>query len=182
MLPAFHGEKMERLSGLMREVAEREVAAWPRDEPVALHPRLQALTLEVILRAVFGLDAGERLDALASRLTSILEFGARPASMLPLFQRPRAAVARVRAAACGGRRADLRADRRAARRRTAIATTCCRCCSTRGTRTARRCRTQELRDELMTLLVAGHETTASELAWAFERLARDARGAGTARR
>ena len=68
MLPAFHGEKMQRLSGLMQEVTEDEVARWPRDEPVALHPRLQALTLEIILRAVFGLEAGERLDALRDRL------------------------------------------------------------------------------------------------------------------
>src|SRR5436190_18332435 len=62
MLPAFHGERMQRLAGLMGEVAEREVASWPRDEPIDLHPRLQALTLEVILRAVFGLDPGDRLD------------------------------------------------------------------------------------------------------------------------
>ena len=89
MLPAFHGEKMQRLSGLMQKVTEDEVARWPRDEPVALHPRLQALTLEVILRAVFGLDAGERLDALRDRLTRILEFGSRPASMLPMLQRGR---------------------------------------------------------------------------------------------
>ncbi len=58
MLPAFHGEKMQRLSGLMREVTAREVERWPRGETVALHPRLQALTLEIILRAVFGLDIG----------------------------------------------------------------------------------------------------------------------------
>ena len=45
MLPAFHGEKMARLAGLMEEVAEREIATWPRDEPVALHPRMQRLTL-----------------------------------------------------------------------------------------------------------------------------------------
>ena len=49
----------------MREVAEREVESWPRDEPIALHPRLQALTLEIILRAVFGLDPGPRLDGAA---------------------------------------------------------------------------------------------------------------------
>jgi cytochrome P450 len=45
MLPAFHGEKMQRLSDLMRDVTEREAAGWPRNEPVELHPRLQALTL-----------------------------------------------------------------------------------------------------------------------------------------
>src|SRR5436305_931520 len=68
MLPAFHGERMERLSGLMSEVAEREVASWPRDTRIELHPRMQSLTLEIILRAVFGLEPGERLEALRERL------------------------------------------------------------------------------------------------------------------
>src|SRR5689334_22573156 len=58
MLPAFHGERMQRLSGLMEELAVREIESWPRDEAIALHPRLQRLTLEVILRAVFGLERG----------------------------------------------------------------------------------------------------------------------------
>src|ERR671919_199299 len=84
MLPAFHGERMEALTDLLAEVTEREVAEWPLEEPIELHPRLQALTLEVILRAVFGLDPGPRLDALRDRLTRILEFGAGAASMLPL--------------------------------------------------------------------------------------------------
>src|SRR3954470_2202200 len=87
MLPAFHGEKMQRLSGLMADVAEREAASWPRDVPVALHPRLQALTLEVILRAVFGLDPGERLDALRDHLTRLLELGAGPLGLIPQVQR-----------------------------------------------------------------------------------------------
>src|SRR5688572_13550573 len=89
MLPAFHGERMDALTGLLEEVTEREVAQWPLGEPVALHPRLQSLTLEVILRAVFGLDPGARLDAMRDRLTGILEMGARPASMLPFLQRGR---------------------------------------------------------------------------------------------
>src|SRR5436190_20171020 len=87
MLPAFHGEKMQRLSGLMADVAEREAASWPRDVPVALHPRLQALTLEIILRAVFGLDPGERLDGLRDRLTRLLELGAGPLGLIPQSQR-----------------------------------------------------------------------------------------------
>jgi cytochrome P450 len=185
MLPAFHGEKMQRLSGLMQEVTEREVARWPKDEPISLHPRLQALTLEIILRAVFGLDSGERLDAMRDRLTNILEYGARPASMLPMFQHGKAWRDFMR----GREEADAMIyetinDRRGNTERHPGA---------RGTAPgfAKSDRDDvlamlldarhedgspmspaELRDELMTLLVAGHETTASELAWAFERLTR----------
>ena len=87
LLPAFHGEKMQRLTGLMTELTEREVDGWPVDEPVALHPRLQRLTLEIILRAVFGLDSGPRLDALRTTLTDLLEFSESPISVLPPVQR-----------------------------------------------------------------------------------------------
>jgi cytochrome P450 len=175
MLPAFHGERMEALTGLLEEVTEREVAGWPLGEPFELHPRLQALTLEVILRAVFGLDEGERLDTLRERLTQILEFGASPASLLPFLQRGRvwnefvegrAEVDRLlfdliderRAEEDGAARDDVLAMLLAARHED-------------GSPMSK----QELRDELMTLLVAGHETTASELSWAFERLARTPR-------
>ncbi len=171
MLPAFHGERMQRLSGLMREVTERQVERWPHDEPIELHPRLQALTLEIILHAVFGLDAGERLEALRHRLTGILEFGARPASMLPMLQRGRTwrefqrgrdeADAMIyeqideRRKDGGEDRDDVLAMLLEARHEDGSPMS-----------------PVELRDELMTLLVAGHETTASELAWAFERLTR----------
>lgn len=175
MLPAFHGERMQRLSSLMAEVAEREVAAWPRGEPIALHPRLQALTLEIILRTVFGLEAGRRLDALRSRLTEILAIGARPTALLPFLQHSIggrgvwARFVRLRAETDAlihelidergrddGAGDDVLAMLLAARHGDGSAMS-----------------PQELRDELMTLLVAGHETTASELAWAFERLARE---------
>jgi cytochrome P450 len=186
MLPAFHGEKMRALSGLVEDVAEREVANWPTGEPVALHPRLQALTLEVILRAVFGLDAGERLDALRRRLSGILEYGARPSSMLPMFQRGRRwrqfAEARAEADALIYETIDERRANGEGSQAGAAGTA-------RGLAnrdgddilamllSARHedgspMSPVELRDELMTLLVAGHETTASELAWAFERLTR----------
>jgi len=175
MLPAFHGEKMQRLSGLMTDVAEREIASWPRGEPTPVHPRLQDLTLEIILRAVFGLDPGPRLNELRDLLTGILDFGSNPVSLLPPLQRsyfgrgPFVEFARRIERANelmfeliderrggGSDRDDILALLLAARHEDGSPMT-----------------DTELRDELMTLLVAGHETTASELAWAFERLARE---------
>jgi cytochrome P450 len=179
LLPAFHGENMARLAGLMSEVAEREVAAWPRDEEIALQPRMQRLTLEIILRAVFGLDPGKRLDALRQLLSAQLAFGDRPISLVPLDPdglaarllartRPFAEFMRVQEQtdellfaliderrAGGGHRDDVLAMLLAASHADGSPMS-----------------DQELRDELMTLLVAGHETTASSLAWAFERLVR----------
>ena len=174
MLPAFHGEQVARLSQVMAQVAEAEVARWPRGESFALHPRLQALTLEVILRTVFGLEEGARLDRLREHLPRVLAVGASPVSLVPALQRdfgPRSPWRRFL-----GMRAEVDAELFAliAERRGDV-----------GERedvlslllAARHedgspMSDQELRDELMTLLVAGHETTASELAFAFERLVR----------
>src|SRR5690242_19795462 len=75
MLPAFHGERMRALVGLMTDLTERELADWPLSVPVALHPRVQRLTLEIVLRAVFGLDQGAQIDRLRDLLTGVLEFG-----------------------------------------------------------------------------------------------------------
>src|ERR1700683_4814111 len=72
MLPAFHGERMQGLADLMSELTERELAGWPREQAIALHPRLQRLTLEIILRAVFGLGQGGRLDSLRETLGEVL--------------------------------------------------------------------------------------------------------------
>jgi cytochrome P450 len=178
MLPAFHGDRMQRLTGLMGEIAGREADRWPRDEPVALHPRLQSLTLEVILRAVFGLDPGPRLDALRERMREILDYGTRAIGMIPALQRDRGPfspwlrrfnearqeadglifdlIDERRAENGGYERDDVLAMLLAARHEDGSPMS-----------------PAELRDELMTLLVAGHETTASELGWAFERLARE---------
>ncbi len=171
MLPAFHGERMKRLTGLMTEIAEREVASWPRDETVRLHPRMQELTLEIILRAVFGLDAGERLDALRTRVVRILDFGMTPASLVPQLRRGRKwrdflalrdetdrlifDLIEERRRDGGAERDDVLAMLLTAQHEDGSPMT-----------------PQELRDELMTLLVAGHETTASQLAWTFERVVR----------
>jgi cytochrome P450 len=175
LLPAFHGERMEALRGLVEEVTVRDVSSWPQGESIALHPRLQSLTLEIILRAVFGLRPGERLDGLRRCLTELLDLSARPTSVLPPVRRsfggrgPWARFAALRREAdamifelISERRAedgegdDILAMLLAARHEDDSPMS-----------------PQELRDELMTLLAAGHETTASELAWAFERLVRE---------
>src|SRR5215213_2142614 len=89
MLPAFHGERMKRLTNLMTEVSEREVDSWPTDRPIEAHPRFQALTLEIILRTVFGLDPGPRLDRLRTTLTEMATEAVRPFSALPFLQNDR---------------------------------------------------------------------------------------------
>jgi cytochrome P450 len=175
LLPAFHGERMNRLVELMRELSEREVASWPTDADFAAHPRLQSLTLEIILRAVFGLEAGPRLDALRSTLTAILEFSVKPASVIPALQRP--IFGRGPAADFNRHREradeliyELIAERRAEDGGgDDVLTMLLAAEHEDGSPMSE----PELRDELMTLLVAGHETTASELAWAFERIARE---------
>jgi cytochrome P450 len=176
LLPAFHGEKMQALTGLMTELTERELDAWPTAQPVALHPRLQRLTLEIILRAVFGLDRGPRLDDLRESLTELLEFSENPVSILPPVQRvvgwfgpyrrfneliaevDRLIYAQIeeRRGAGDSERGDILGMLLQARHEDDSPMS-----------------EQEIRDELMTALVAGHETTASQLAWAFERLARE---------
>ncbi len=177
MLPAFHGEKMERLADLMTEVAEEQAASWPRDRAIALHPRLQALTLEVILRAVFGLDAGERLDALRTRLTEILALGSKPLGMFSALQRdlgkltPWGRFLRLRDEA-DAMIFDVIEERRQHAEPDAGNDVLSMLLGARH-EDGSPMSPQELRDKLMTLLVAGHETTASELAWAFERLARE---------
>src|SRR3954447_19747668 len=74
LLPAFHGDKMASLRDAMEELAQREVESWPTGEPVELHTRFQNLTLEIILRSVFGIDAGSRFETLRDRMTEVLEF------------------------------------------------------------------------------------------------------------
>src|SRR3954449_8882267 len=74
LLPPFHGEKMRRQVELMQDIAEREIATWPRGVPFAAHPHMQKVTLEVIMRIVFGVDEGDpRLAELRTRLRTFLE-------------------------------------------------------------------------------------------------------------
>lgn len=172
LLPAFHGERIARLTELMEQLTERELDSWPLDEPVELHTRLQALTLEIILRAVFGLDEGPRLDRLRERLPALMEFGESPTSMLPFLQTER--VPRFRRFAAIRAEVDrelfeLMDERRSAGDdRDDILGTLLAATHTDGSPMDN----EEIRDELLTALVAGHETTASSLAFAFAEIAR----------
>ncbi|HKN93757.1 MAG TPA: cytochrome P450, partial [Thermoleophilaceae bacterium] len=74
LLPPFHGERMQRYVDVMREVAEREIERWPQGQPLELWPRMQAVTLEVIMRAVFGMQEGARLDRLRDALRNTLDW------------------------------------------------------------------------------------------------------------
>ncbi len=177
MLPAFQGERMQRLTGIMEEQIEREVSSWPVEQPLALHPHLQNLTLEIILRAVFGLEQGADLEELRTLLTEILAFGESPLSLIPFAHRtyagrgPYAGLQRARA------RADELIFELIEQRRTGEGEGDDVLAMLLGARheDGSPMSPDELRDELMTALVAGHETTASQLAWGFERLVREPR-------
>jgi cytochrome P450 len=172
MLPRFHGERMREDAEAMTELARREVRAWPVDEPFKLWPRMQALTQEVVMRAVFGEDEGrlDRLRVLLTNLTGAVNdegrlrklslFGPRwlersrgwRQAMAPVEEAVLAEVRRRRAAGEDGRK-DAVSILIEAR-------------SEDGSPLSEK----ELRDELLTLLTDG--PTSSSLAWVFERLLR----------
>ena len=174
MLPAFHGERMRALVAVMEEVATLEVTAWRPGEPFVLHQRTQALTLEIILRAVFGMAAGARLDELRTTLKELLDLGASPLTLLPPFRRrlgPLTTWARfvdVRDHADALILALIDERRRGGEEGDDVLTMLLAARGEDGEPMTDR----ELRDELVTLLVAGHETTASALSWGFEQLVR----------
>ncbi len=175
MLPAFHGEAMQSLAELMGELTEREIASWPCGQPLELHPRLQQLTLEIVLRAVFGLEQGAQLDRLRELLTQVLEFAENPISLLPFAQRmlagrgPMGRLERLGAEADGLIFELIDERRREGEGGPDVLALLLAARHEDGSPMS----PAELRDELVTALVAGHETTASQLAWGFELLARE---------
>ena len=176
MLPPFHGDRMRRYESLMVDVAEREVATWPAGDPLSLMPRMQALTMEIILRAVFGIREGERLEHMRAVLTRMLEFATRPSSFVMMaslgpekfgeLRRFRKVIApvdellldEIRSRRAGGGLAE----------QDDIMSLLLQATHEDGSPMG----DSELRDELLTLLLAGHETTATSLSWALERLLR----------
>jgi len=176
MLPPFHGKRMQRYGELMSGVAAEEIARWPSDRRLKVRPRMQAVTLEVILRAVFGIAEGERQTRLRDELRTLLDAISDPRRAIFLlvlgperirrFPPFRRAMERVDALVID----EIRARRSSPdlAEREDILSLLLQARHEDGQEMSDR----ELRDELMTLLVAGHETTATALAWAIELLAR----------
>ncbi len=178
MLPPFHGERMRAYEPVMAEIVEREIDTWPRDRPFALHPHMQSVTLEVIMRAVFGVEDPERRERLRALLPDLLGATASPRLQLRvlLAQRfgrgnPLEELGRLMAevdAVLYEEIADRRADPAVAERDDILSLLTAARFEDGGAMSD-----SELRDQLMTLLLAGHETTATALAWTFDLLLHD---------
>src|SRR3954449_5026779 len=168
LLPPFHGERMQAYRSTMAEVARAEVARWPRGETFPLLPRMHAITFEVILRTVFGDEGSGRLGAALQRLQNwltgprgslpFLLLGADGLMKWPPFRRRLAPVDEEVFALIRARRADPSLGERADILSLLL--------QIEGLDD------RDVRDELLTLLVAGHETTAAALAWAWAELLR----------
>jgi cytochrome P450 len=177
MLPSFHGERMQRYGDLMREITDREVDGWPVRRPFPLRMRTQAITLEVIMRAVFGVDDAERLDRLRDALSPLLDMGTHQLAMVSIafpfmrrslgkrvwnnFMRLRAHADELIYDEIHRRREDPSTPDR-----DDVLSILLQARDDDGSPLT----DGELRDELMTLLVAGHETTATSISWAFDLL------------
>ena len=177
MLPPFHGERMRSYEEIAREIVTAEIDSWPLGREFPIHARMQAVTLEVILKVVFGVADGPRFERLRSVLTQVLEETASPFSQLSGLIARRfggrgpwakfekqlklvdellyAEIAEHRTRDDLEERDDILSALILARFEDGSGMT-----------------DTDLRDQLMTLLLAGHETTATALAWSFDLLLR----------
>lgn len=176
--PPFHGDRMLAYGPVMRDVAADAIARWPLGRPFALQPEMQGITLDVILRTVFGLDEGPAKRDLRAALIALLAAGSNGQTLLAAQQAngtgASGAVARffaVRERVDGLLYAEIAARRRAdVRGRSDILSLLVQATYDDGTPLDDRA----LRDELMTMLLAGHETTATALSWAVSHVVADA--------
>lgn len=179
LLPPFHGERLRSYAELIAELARREVLSWPLATPFRLHQRMERLTLEVILEVVFGITDETRKDELRRLLPPLVASGRLlvfwgaviPRDIGPIrpqatFEARRDAVDAVLYAEIADRRA-MDPEVRAAR--SDILSMLVDAAHEDGTPMG----DAELRDELMTLVLAGHETTATALSWAMDLLHRN---------
>jgi cytochrome P450 len=174
LLPPFHGERMREYAQTIVQATRADMAGWPLERAMRLQERTRAITLEVILRAVFGVEA-ERMAPLRDAIGDLLA-PMQPWRMVlfalrrPSVQRPPGAIGRALDRLDAVIYDEL-AKRRAQEdlsQRTDILSLLMQARDEDGEPMT----DGELRDELVTLLLAGHETTATSVAWAIERLVR----------
>jgi cytochrome P450 len=177
MLPPFHGERMRSYESAVEEIVSAEIDSWPLDAEFPIHSRMQAVTLEVILRAVFGVAEGPRLERLRKELATVLEATASPRAQviglatrrfrggnaLARMDRELKAVDELLYAEIAEHRSKPDLEER-----DDILSMLMSARFEDGEPMS----DTELRDQLMTLLLAGHETTATALAWTFDLLLR----------
>ena len=178
LLPPFHGEAVARYVEMIAEVAEREIDRWPIGEPFGLAARMQAVTLEVIMRGIFGIQGAPPAGSPEHRMRQTIRW-LLAASTHPLYQlielrnagsrEPRGVLRRLLAIL--DRHIYAVIGQRRSRGEQAGGDVLSLLLGARD-EAGRPLTDPELRDELMSLVLAGHETTANSLAWAFERLLR----------
>jgi len=173
MMPPFHGERMQAYGDVMRNVADGVIADWPLERPFPLHPHMQRITLEVILRTVFGLEDGARMTHLRDLLTRLLSLGRNPLALIPWFRvelgglTPWGRIARLAREVDAVLYDEIRRRRNIGRDgRDDVLSMLVQA----RDETGRPMTDDELRDEMITLLVAGHETSATTLCWVFTRI------------
>jgi cytochrome P450 len=173
VLPAFHRKAVGEHAEMVREVIEREVASWPLEQAFAVHPRLRALTLRIALRVFVGDRESKELEELHAGILRMLTVMASPVLQeprlrhLPGWRATWNALVRRRGEVDELIFALIRRRRRARRELDDMLGRLLAASNLDGSPMSDR----QIRDNLVSVLVAGHETTASELAWAFQLLA-----------
>ncbi|UQX89659.1 cytochrome P450 [Jatrophihabitans telluris] len=180
LMPAFHGAALRGYRDLISEITRTQVASWPVGRPMSMHRHMQSLTLEVILKVVFGVTEADRLSRLRPVVGRVLELS--PILMLGWFYPRLRSVPPWRGFSEIQRELDALLYAEIADRRLVTDLDARSDVLSRMLRTSRAAQVNddvtpltdtELRDNLVTLLLAGHETTATALAWAFYELARE---------
>ena len=168
LMPPFHGERMQRYGEAMLDATDASIDSWPRGSTFSLHPFMQDITLRVIIRTVFGFEEGPRFDEMVRRTKRVLQLGSWTPLMIPIMRvdlGPHSPWGKFRRAVASGDEylyEEIAERRRTGARGTDVLSLLLDARDERGQPMSN----EELRDELTTLLVAGHETTATALAWA----------------
>jgi cytochrome P450 len=180
LLPPFHGEAIEQYAEMIAEATEREIDRWPIGEPFALASRMQAITLDVIMAGIFGIEGKPVPDTPEARLRRMIRYlvnastkiGAQISELVHIGREEAIGPMKLGLAALDKPIYEVIAARRRATdlgERRDILSLLLQARTEEGEALS----DKELRDELLTLVLAGHETTANSLSWAWERLVRN---------